>query len=88
MEGGSGPRSGAHNKQMFIIGGFTISDPDCITIISIFTCYLNFNKLIITKLSDWNAYSMLGNSCRQARIKARSECSSEQGHPPEGGRHA
>ena len=30
MEGGSGPRSGVHNKQMFIIGGFTISDPDCI----------------------------------------------------------
>ena len=29
MEGGSGPRSGVHNKQMFIIGGFTISDPDC-----------------------------------------------------------
>ena len=30
MEGGSGPRGGVHNKQMFILSGFIISDPDCI----------------------------------------------------------
>ena len=29
MEGGSGPRGGVHNKQMFILSGFIISDPDC-----------------------------------------------------------
>ena len=29
MEGGSGPRSEVHNKQIFILSGFTISDPDC-----------------------------------------------------------
>ena len=33
MEGGSGPRGGVHNKQMFILSGFIISDPDCITVI-------------------------------------------------------
>ena len=32
MEGGSGPRGGVHNKQMFILSGFIISDPDCIYI--------------------------------------------------------
>ena len=32
MEGGSGPRGGVHNKQMFILSGFIVSDPDCIYI--------------------------------------------------------
>ena len=39
MEGGSGPRGGVHNKQMFILSGFIISDPDCIKLfLSIENC--------------------------------------------------
>ena len=38
MEGGSGPRGGVHNKQMFILSGFIISNPDCtLFIIKIYT---------------------------------------------------
>ena len=54
MEGGSGPRGGVHNKQMFILSGFIISDPDCISIyINEFIVEINFDIVVIYKLKYW-----------------------------------
>ena len=47
MEGGSGPRSGVHNKQMFIIGRFTIRDPEGIE------GFLNTLNKCYSQISHW-----------------------------------
>ena len=56
MEGGSGPRGGVHNKQMFILSGFIISDPDC--------TYLEHEKIIRKLVNSQELYIYYTNPKR------------------------